>query len=87
MEQLVDHKDYFDYIIVGAGPAGITCAVNLARRLENEDTSSRILLLESGKESQKSVLESLDKLDRLNGQHVQDIAIERNCHSNASLSM
>lgn len=76
IEQLVEEAEYFDYIIVGAGPAGIICAVNLARRLESEDSSSKVLLLESGEESQKSVLESLDKMDRLKKQNVQDISKE-----------
>ena len=73
---VIEEKKYFDYIIVGAGPAGIICAVGLARRLEEEDSSSRILLLESGEESQKSVLESLDKMDRFKKQRVRDIAME-----------
>lgn len=61
----------FDYIVVGAGPAGIITAVNLARRLEKESLrmrsegkqvfESNVLLLESGTLSQASVLRELEK--------------------------
>lgn len=54
----------FDYIVVGAGPAGIITAVNLARRLDSAE--SKVLLLESGTLSQSSVLRELERLKNQN---------------------
>ncbi len=54
----------FDYIVVGAGPAGIITAVNLARRLDGDE--SKVLLLESGTLSQSSVLRELERLKNRN---------------------
>lgn len=61
-------EELFDYIVVGAGPAGIITAVSLARRLEEESQKTKnnyepkVLLLESGTMSQSSVLRELQKL-------------------------
>ena len=57
------YEDY-DYIVVGGGPSGILVASKLARKLEN--TSARVLLLESGTTSQSSVVENLENMERTN---------------------
>ena len=61
-----DREEGYQYIVVGAGPAGIVTAVNLAKRLEQEAVkegrqAERVLLLESGSLSQSEVMRDLNK--------------------------
>jgi choline dehydrogenase-like flavoprotein len=57
----------YDYIIVGAGPAGLVVAFHLAKRLQQEsikaygtnDHAGKVLVLESGRESQSDVMKLL----------------------------
>lgn len=53
----ISNDDFYDYIVVGAGPSGIITAVTLARTLP----SLRILLVEAGTASQASVLSNMMK--------------------------
>ena len=61
-----EREEGYQYIVVGAGPAGIVTAFNLAKRLEQEATkqgrqAERVLLLESGSLSQSEVMRDLHK--------------------------
>lgn len=47
----------YDYIVVGAGPAGIIVATRLAQRLPD----AQVLLLEAGTDSQTNVMERLEE--------------------------
>jgi hypothetical protein len=58
-------EEEYEYIIVGAGPAGLVAAVNIAKRLKKEaqDSNSlpgKVLLLESGTKSQSDVMRKLN---------------------------
>jgi len=59
--------EHFEYIIVGAGPAGLVAGVNLAKKLQQEAEKinavpGKVLILESGTESQSDVLKGLNRL-------------------------
>eukprot|EP00557_Chaetoceros_sp_GSL56_P009908 CAMPEP_0176482444 /NCGR_PEP_ID=MMETSP0200_2-20121128/3378_1 /TAXON_ID=947934 /ORGANISM="Chaetoceros sp., Strain GSL56" /LENGTH=798 /DNA_ID=CAMNT_0017878759 /DNA_START=37 /DNA_END=2430 /DNA_ORIENTATION=- len=62
-----DLVDEYDYIIVGAGPAGLLVAFHLAKRLQEESIEAhgddihagKVLVLESGTESQSDVMKVL----------------------------
>jgi len=52
--------EYYQYIVVGAGPSGIIAATELASRIsEKSGRKGKVLLLESGTSSQSSVLDAL----------------------------
>jgi Choline dehydrogenase and related flavoproteins len=61
----------YDYIIVGAGPAGLLVAFQLAKRLQQEsmeaygntDHAGKVLVLESGTKSQSDVMTVLFQAD------------------------
>jgi hypothetical protein len=60
----LDYEHSFQYIIVGAGPAGLVVGINIAKRLQQdaEITSTvpgKVLILESGTESQSDVMNDL----------------------------
>jgi hypothetical protein len=62
-----EELEHYEYIIVGAGPAGLVAGVNLARRLQQEAEKinavpGKVLILESGTESQSDVLQGLHRL-------------------------
>lgn len=63
-----DSLDGYEYIIVGAGPAGIIVAMNLAEKLLNEAMDRRcspgkVLLIESGTRSQSAVEEKIREMN------------------------
>ena len=62
-----EELEHYEYIIVGAGPAGLVAGVNLAQRLQQEAEKinavpGKVLILESGIESQSDVLKGLHRL-------------------------
>lgn len=62
-------EEEFDYIVVGAGPAGIIVAMSLANKLLKEADElggqrGKVLLIESGTRSQSTVEEVLRKINR-----------------------
>jgi len=57
----------YEYIVVGAGPAGLVAAVNIAKRLEHEaremhTVPGKVLVLESGTRSQSAVQKQLNSM-------------------------
>jgi len=71
----VEDEEEYDYIIVGAGPAGLLTAINLAKKLQQEVvigdsltmkgtvSPGKVLLLESGTKSQSDVMKKLYRGD------------------------
>jgi hypothetical protein len=62
-------EEEFDYIVVGAGPAGTIVAMNLANKLEKEARETggqmrKVLLIESGTRSQSAVEERIRAINK-----------------------